>query len=162
TIEAAGKSERPSRRRAAKAGPACGRGDGNRKLSIGWDYPELNLRTIAVSRFAGPPLLARGLALFPLLPLEEGLLDLLVGAHEPCFRTRGAVAEMRGFGLQIPGSFLGGTQLKRKLVCEVHGPRTILLRHVCCFLQHRDDRAPGIVGHHVCIRLWPRRRRKLD
>src|SRR3954454_4532657 len=133
------------------------RSSGRRRLSMRQLYAELRPEELIAQTS-----LTRRLPLFALLPLEEGLFDLLVNAQQPRFGASGTITEIGGFGLEFSGTFLSGTQLKRKLVREVHGARAVFLRHVGGFLQHCHDRAPRVIRHHVCVRLPPRGRRKLD
>jgi hypothetical protein len=89
----------------------------------------------------------------PVLLLKERVLDFIMNTEEPCFCASGAIAEMCGLGLEISSPFLGGAQLKRKLVRQIHGPGAVVLRHLGCLLQQGDNGTPGIIGYDVGVRL---------
>jgi hypothetical protein len=83
------------------------------------------------------------------LILKERLLDFIVNAYEPIFRTSSAVSKMNRLFLNLACSFLGSPQLERKLVCEIHGPRAVFLRHIGGLLQQGNDAMSGVIRHNV-------------
>jgi hypothetical protein len=84
--------------------------------------------------------------------LKERLLDLIVNACEPIFRTNGTVPKMSRLLSKLAGFLLGSPQLERKLVCEIHGSRAVFLRHIGCLLQQGKDGMAGVIGHDSGIR----------
>src|ERR1700704_2051644 len=91
--------------------------------------------------------LPRGRPRIPFLLLEEGLLDFIVDAQQPCLGAGRAIAEVRGLGLGLARSLFGGAKLERKFMSEIHGSRTIVLRHLRGLLQQGDDRTAGGVRY---------------
>src|SRR5438270_4778896 len=71
--------------------------------------------------------------------MEELVLDFLVNVHEPLLGTRGTLLEVPKVALHLPDLVLGGAQLHRELVRDVHGAVAVLARDIDGLLEHRDD-----------------------
>jgi hypothetical protein len=59
---------------------------------------------------------------------------------------------MGRLGLKLACSFLGIPQLKRKLVCEIHGSRAVFLGHIGGLMQQRNYAISGVIRQHSGIR----------
>ena len=89
----------------------------------------------------------------PVFFLKKRVLDFIMNTEQPCFCARGAIAEMCGLCLELSSPFFGGSQLKRELMRQIHGPGAVLLRHLGRLLQQGDNGTPGVIGYDICVRL---------
>ena len=106
-------------------------------------------------------LLALRLPRIAVLFLKEGMLDFIMNAQQPCFRTGGSIAKMCNSLFKLPGPFFRGAQLKRKLVGQMHCACAVVLGHFSRFLQQGYNGSPGIVHDDIAfhLTLWHRRER---
>ena len=94
-------------------------------------------------------LLARGLV--GTCPRRNELfLDLVVNPPEPLLSSLGANLELITLCLQLFDAILGGTQLQRKLMRQLHGAVAAFVRQIGCLLEQRDDRLSELI-HSITI-----------
>jgi len=83
--------------------------------------------------------------------LEKRLLHTIVNHGQPVLSGSGTLPKVIGLRLKLTRSLLSSPQLKRKLVCEVHGARAIVLGSFSGFLKKSQDAIPNVICCHSLI-----------
>src|SRR4051794_2496006 len=91
------------------------------------------------------------------LILKERLLHTIVNHDQPVLRGSGTLAKMIGLRFKLTRPLLSTPQLSRKLMCEVHGTRAILLGSFSGPVKESQNAVRNIVRWHSLIMRRPLR-----
>jgi hypothetical protein len=85
--------------------------------------------------------------------LKKRMLHTIVNHGQPVLSGDGTLPKVIGLRLELTRPLLSSPQLKRKLVCEVHGARAIGLGSFSGFLKKRQDAIPNLICSKAKILL---------
>src|SRR5262249_27767036 len=85
------------------------------------------------------------------LRIEELLFYVLVDSCQPFLGALRAIMEVVRIRFELSDALLGGTQLHRQLVREIHGAITIAVRGLGGLLQQLDDGLSGAIDRVAVV-----------